>query len=296
MAVREALFQHLDGLVAESVDGLLHWTMTESFSYAGERFTVRQTRGAGICKPANLDGALSITTAFTPFGRKPPYEDFEGADGYPRYKYQGTDPDLYTNRALRECLTYELPLVYFIGVRPGVYQAVYPVYITGDNLNALEVTLGFHRSEIGFDNAQLTEAERRYSLVQTRRRLHQPVFRERVLHAYRTRCAVCSLRHRELLDAAHVIADSRSNGDPIVPNGIALCKIHHAAFDQNFIGIRPDYRVMVNSELLRERDGPMLKFGIQAMHEAPLQLPPRIVDRPDPERLAARYGEFLNAS
>ncbi|NNN02731.1 MAG: HNH endonuclease [Acidimicrobiaceae bacterium] len=295
-AVRHALFQHLDGLVAASDDGLLDWRKTEDFLFDGERFVVRQTRGAGICKPASLSGALSITTVFTPYGRKPPYEDFDGADGYPRYKYQGTDPNLYTNRALRVCLEYELPLVYFLGVQPGVYQAIYPVFVIADNPNSLDVTLGFQRSEVGFDVTHLTEAEKRYALVQTRRRLHQPVFRERVLHAYATRCAVCSLRHRTLLDAAHVIGDAHSDGDPIVPNGISLCKIHHAAFDQNLMGIRPDYRVVVNSALLEERDGPMLAYGIQAMHETPLQLPAKKIDRPDPDRLAVRYGEFLSAS
>lgn len=47
----------------------------------------------------------------------------------------------------------------------------------------------------------------------------------RVLAAYREQCAMCSLRHAELLDAAHIIADVDLEGEPIVPNGeiFAFC-------------------------------------------------------------------------
>ena len=80
---------------------------------------------------------------------------------------------------------------------------------------------------------------RRYLITETKRRLHQPVFASQVMLAYETRCAVCSLHHRELLDAAHITPDSDPRGLPVVTNGLALCKIHHAAFDQNILGIRP---------------------------------------------------------
>ncbi len=264
--------------------------------FQDERFSIRQTHGRGIGKPRALEGALSITTTFTRYGDTPPYEDFEGTDGYPRYKYEGTDPNHSSNRSLRVCFEHGLPLVYFLGVQPGVYKAQYPVYIIGDNPNALEVTLGFNKSEVGLDFSQMTEVERRYALVTSRQRLHQPIFRERVLHAYATRCAVCSLRHRELLDAAHIISDSKDDGDPVVPNGISLCKIHHAAFDRNFLGIRPDYRIVINSDLLQEKDGPMLTYGIQAMHDETLHLPSSARNRPDPDRLSVRFREFLQAS
>jgi len=41
-----------------------------------------------------------------------------------------------------------------------------------------------------------------------------------------------------------------------VPNGLALCKIHHAAFDMNILGIRPDHVVEIRTDVLEERDGP----------------------------------------
>jgi len=296
LAVREALFSHLDNLLAESPEGTLAWQKTESFQFDGKRIVIRQTRGRGIHRPAGFEGALSITTTFTPFGKEPPYFDLEGQDGYPRYKYQGSDPNLSTNRSLRVCLENGLPLVYFIAVLGGVYKPIYPVFVIGDDANRLEVTLGFHRSDIDFDTSTMSDLEKRYAVTETRRRLHQPIFRERVLHAYSSACAVCSLRHRELLDAAHIIGDSRSAGLPVVTNGVSLCKIHHAAFDSNLIGIRPDYRIIVKAGILNEVDGPMLKYGIQQMHESILNLPRSSKLRPDRYRLELRFQEFLDAS
>ncbi|MDP3136055.1 MAG: hypothetical protein Q8N17_06940 [Burkholderiaceae bacterium] len=46
---------------------------------------------------------------------------------------------------------------------------------------------------------------------------------------------------------------------PVVPNGIPLSKIYHAAFDAHLIGIDPDYRLHVADRLLVQNDGPMLE-------------------------------------
>ncbi len=292
LAVRAALFDHLDELLNSNDDDCLHWEQTASFSFNGERISVRQVRGRGINKPANLNGALSITTAFTPFGKTPPYDDMEGDDGYPRYKYEGSDPNLFTNRSLRICMEYGLPIVYFLGVREGVYKPVYPMYVIGDDPQSLQFTLWFNRAQLSSANSNLSPQEKRYVSQETRRRLHQPIFREQVLNAYGERCAVCSLRHSQLLDAAHIISDAKPMGDPVVQNGMALCKIHHAAYDRNLMGIRPDYEIRINSDLLQEIDGPMLKYGLQAMHGILLRLPSQRQLYPDPDRLEVRFSEF----
>ena len=293
--MRAGLFEHLDRLIERSGSSELDWTATGSFEFAGERFVIRQTRGRGIGKPRNLEAALSITTAYTPFGRRAPYADSVGPDGLQRYHYEGSDPNLHTNRALRACMEYGLGLVYFVGVSEGIYAAVYPVYVIGDDPNRGEVTLGFDSSTATRD-AGFTEIERRYALTTTRRRVHQPLFRADVLRAYQTSCAVCRMRHRELLDAAHIVPDSMPRGEPIVPNGIALCKIHHAAFDANLLGIRADGRVKVNEGLLRETDGPMLRHGFQELHDVQMVTPKHAQLRPDPERLDERFAAFLAAT
>lgn len=120
-------------------------------------------------------------------------------------------------------------------------------------------------------------------------RLHQASFRERVLDAYRTHCAMCRLKHRELLDAAHIIPDSDPDGHLEVSNGLSLCKIHHAAFDRGIIGVWPVYVIEVREDVLREEDGPMLKYGSQALHNLDLLLPSRAADQSPKEALERRY-------
>ena len=113
---------------------------------------------------------------------------------------------------------------------------------------------------------------------------------------YRERCALCHLKHRELLDAAHIVPDAHPEGEPVVTNGLALCKIHHAAFDHYLIGVRPDYVVEVHPRILAETDGPMLRHGLQGMHETRIELPGSRKDHPDPERLRDRYERFKGAA
>ena len=83
---------------------------------------------------------------------------------------------------------------------------------------------------------------------------------------------------------------------PSVPNGLALCKIHHAAYDVNLIGVRPDLVVDVAPRIRDEVDGPMLFHGLQEMARTQLLVPHQRAAQPDPERLAYRYEQFRDAS
>jgi len=129
-----------------------------------------------------------------------------------------------------------------------------------------------------------------------RQRLHQRTFREKVLRAYREQCALCRLRHPELLDAAHIIPDSEERGEPEVSNGISLCKLHHAAFDAMFLAVTPEYRIEVQPRILEESDGPMLRHGLQELHRQRILLPRGRGMKPDPARLEERYERFLAAA
>ena len=85
----------------------------------------------GIFKPASLRIPLSITTS-----PKGPYPDEFGPDGFLRYSYRETGPDHRDNVGLREAMLNGLPLVYFHGVLPGRYVAIWPVFVVGDSRSA----------------------------------------------------------------------------------------------------------------------------------------------------------------
>jgi len=296
--IRAAAFAFLDGLVDRS-GGIVHRADLESFVYEGRRLPLVE-RQRGIRKPAGLRAALSILTTYTPNPARRPYDDGVGPDGYPRYKWRGTDATTFDNMALRVAMDEREPLVWFIGVGASEFEPIYPVYLVDEEHDQHQFVVAIDAAmREQWDPAGATlqhpadlAARRRYADVIVRQRLHQRVFRDRVLIAYDRRCALCRLQHPELLDAAHIKEDSQG-GEPVVPNGIAMCAIHHRAFDANVLGIRPDYRIHVRRDVLEEQDGPTLRHTRQGLHGEEIVVPARKIARPDRDLLEERYVGFL---
>jgi len=113
---------------------------------------------------------------------------------------------------------------------------------------------------------------------------------------YQQCCAICRLRHDELLEAAHILPDGHPLGEPVVPNGLALCKLHHAAFDRYLIGVTPDLEVTVRLDVLEEIDGPMLLHGLQGFQGRRIHVPRADHLKPNRDFLAERYALFRRAS
>jgi putative restriction endonuclease len=290
--IRLAAFEWLDKQTIIHGDVLPRELLANGFFFNSERITLLGPQG--IWKPKIMTYPLSITTI-----QGGVYDDINTPDGFLKYKYRGTDPYHPDNKGLRNLMSLRKPLVYFHSIIKGKYLVTWPVYIINDNIKDLVFTIAVDDIKSVKKGQQVNEDEAYYrrtyltSVIQTR--VHQRSFRERVLLAYQNHCALCNLKHAELLDAAHIIADKEDIGEPIITNGLALCKIHHAAFDNNFIGISPDYIIKIRPDLLTETDGPMLRYGIQSLNNAKLILPPNKIHWPDKERLERRYSAFLRA-
>lgn len=296
LAIRHAAFAWLDKQRAAGKETFSQED-TSNLLLAGDAVRLMPTQ-QGIWKPGQLAGALSIRTVFRPEGSVRPYDDAVGIDGFYRYKMRGDDPNHYQNRALRIALDERLPLIWWLGVQGGGYSALYPIYLVGEERSDLQFIVDIDavpQPDITWPSVEL-ELDPSYRQQLTKLRLHQRPFRAAVLRAYRTSCAVCSFRHGDLLDAAHIQEDA-AGGRPVVSNGLTLCKMHHAAYDRRILGITPDYEVRINAEVLKEVDGPMLRHGIQEFHGRPLMvLPERRGERPDRLRLEERFQTFLEAS
>ncbi len=282
--VRRSAMAYLAEAMASS-GGVVTRAQLEAFSYGGEQLKlIDQSRG--IRNPRQLAATLSILSQ-----PKGPYDDVETEDGLLRYAYRDGDPDSGDNRKLRRAAELGLPLVLLQGIAAGVFVPTFPVYVVADDPVGRYVEIAVDENLRYLAGATPTADTREYAERLTRLRLHQPVFRARVLRAYEQACAICRLRHVDLLDAAHILSDA-AGGQPVVPNGLSLCKIHHAAYDRGILGVRADYVVEVRPDVLLEVDGPMLKHGIQDVHGWTLELPKRIGDRPDRELLAQRWVTF----
>ena len=292
-AVRNAAFGWLASQVSREDGVVSRDVLLRGFEYGEMRVSLLSQQG--IFKPRIMELPLSITTS-----PNSPYDDSMSDDKLLRYKYRGTDPYHRDNVGLRIAMQNRLPLVYFHGLVPSRYMAIWPVFVVGDAMSALEFSVTCEDAEL-VDSAfslqdegePFGELKRSYAATEVQRRIHQGAFRERVLLAYQRRCAFCSLRHEELLDAAHIIPDSELHGEPIVSNGMSLCRLHHAAFDRLLLGVHPDYVIHVRPDILYEIDGPMLKHGLQGLHGQRIMVPRRRAERPDEGRLEVRWERFL---
>lgn len=247
-------------------------------------------RNKGIRNPRELDATLSIVSA-SDKGRYNVYDDAIDRDrGLLFYSWAQGPLEAGDNRKLLVALEQQVPIILFEKPLANVYVPVIGVRV-------IDVLPDRRQFVIDLDDTAVRTSaaatlDKRYVERLVKQRVHQPVFRARVLSAYAKRCAVCTLKYAELLDAAHILPDTDERGLPVVTNGMAMCKIHHAAYDQNFLGVSPDYVVHINERLLADRDGPMLQYGLQAMNGRPLELPSRRDERPDRDFLAERFAAF----
>jgi putative restriction endonuclease len=95
----------------------------------------------------------------------------------------------------------------------------------------------------------ITNSERREIVSKIVRRYRASDFRRRVLAAYDHQCAVCGLQ-LELVEAAHIEPVSEPRSTDETKNGIALCALHHAAFDAKLISFDENYRIEISETRL----------------------------------------------
>ncbi|QKJ18572.1 HNH endonuclease [Microbacterium hominis] len=286
LAIRADIFRWLDEQFIGQGGYEIHSSVLRGYHF-GDQHIPLLDRGKGIRNPATFSSTLSIMSGW----KANKYSDYESDDGWVTYHYrEGEGGD---NTKLVRAWANGDPLVYFRAVREGFYIPYYPIVIAHNDPVARVVRFPLDQALTFLgDPGSYDEQKRRYAESIVRTRLHQPIFRARVLHAYSGACTVCDIRHSELLDAAHIIPDAEEHGVAHVTNGLAMCKIHHAAYDRSLMGITADFEVRIDQELLDEIDGPMLRHGLQDMHGRPIRLPSSRAAHPDRDRLAQKFELF----
>lgn len=308
-AFRAAAFARLRALSPDG--GPLPWALIDQgFTHEGS-VHLFASQALGIFAPKAMGRILSIKTVHPKPARlgkgkfwyddqAKQHEDILANGETLRYAMQGKDPTNRHNRLLADAYANNLPLVYFVGVAPAVYTALFPVYVAGIDAEGLMVDVAVAAQSTqtapGFVEAPQApppDADtRRYTMRQARQRLHQGRFRTAVLEAYNGRCALSGLPETRLLDAAHIVPDADLDlGQPIIPNGLAMSRLHHAAYDAGLLGIDPTGRIHVSRALLAQQDGPILQ-ALQALDGQRLRAPTNPRHAPDPARLEQRFALF----
>lgn len=277
-------------------DGQITHKQLREFTFAGKRIHLKAPT-KGIHKPAGFQYPLSIFTTAPEHGKDPQYKDvWDDATGSLHYKMRAGGPNLPINIALRRAMEAHVPVIYFRGITKGV--GVYIARI-GLLLEALDTAEAFSVGIANLTSWRHVQVEMASDPTAPKARSvatrpDQAVFRRRMLAAYRDACTLCRLKQVPLLEAAH-IRPHADGGKPIVPNGLAMCNLHHRAFDTDIIGIQPRFHtVEVRKDVLDQTDGPMLLHGLQDFDGKQIWLPPpRKADlRPDEDALEERYERF----
>lgn len=299
--IRLAAFEHLRRLMLMH-GGALPWSaIAQGFTARGDRYLFASA-AEGIFKPAAMTDVLSIKTVVPKPEGRIWYHDqsspkFSSEHDVLWYAFTGRDKGNARNRWLLRAMERQLPLIYFFGVAPAVYEPIFPAFIVKWNAEKLSCGLSFSISESEARPSIPSPPERRYATRSVEQRLHQSMFRQRVLSACRYRCALTQLPGAWLVDAAHIVPDRHEDlGQPDIRNGICMSKLHHAAYDAGLIGIDSDLRIHISKLLLDTRDGPMLEQGFKALAGRFIHVPTDPSASPDRDRLAFRFERFLASS
>ena len=155
-------------------------------------------------------------------------------------------------------------------------------------------------SRIAQDHRQVDDREvestiaqpRRYAVISTKRALRDNSFRRRVLAAYRQRCAMCGVQ-LELLEGAHILPVDHPASTDGTDNGVALCALHHRAYDYALVTFDSDFRIHVNRARIVSLTASNLAGGhvrfARALRRS-LALPADSADRP-----ATNFVNMANA-
>jgi putative restriction endonuclease len=213
--MRLTAFEHVRRL-SEVRDYLTANDLKPGFLFEGARIPLINPQ-RGIFKPQKMRYLLSIKTVFPRPGGKVWYDDqrevhqqiFEG-DETIDYAFMGQNPNAVDNQWLRQAFENRIPIIYFLGIAPGRYQAMLPVFISGWDPRTLKAQVAF-----GVPNQDVLAPPenaivRRYALRVVKQRLHQASFREAVIEAYDGKCALSACRSR-CSWTPHILWKTRTN-------------------------------------------------------------------------------------
>ncbi|MCX6030025.1 MAG: HNH endonuclease [Chloroflexi bacterium] len=151
---------------------------------------------------------------------------------------------------------------------------------SSQDLAALETVS--QQPDVNTAELPVTSQARRTTVTSVSRKLRDAKFRKSVLAAYSYRCAFCGLQ-LNLTDAAHIVPVTHESSVDRTFNGLALCALHHRAFDQSLVTLWEDYSVRCSEEQVARLTASARHGGLQGFKEGLYQtiaLPNIVSDRP----------------
>jgi hypothetical protein len=101
------------------------------------------------------------------------------------------------------------------------------------------------------ENYNPFETKKKAKIITKEANIRSRSFRQAVIESYDCRCCMCGLKIKSPdslyweVEAAHIVPHNLSGKDDIW-NGIALCRMHHWAFDVGWFSLSDDYRILIS--------------------------------------------------
>lgn len=185
-----------------------------------------------------------------------------------------------------------------VGLRGGIAQ-VQPVWDEFSNnkedliyesekiLAQIQKTTVENKYESILKDIENLEGETKVRAVKTR--INQNVFRQIVLANYSGKCAVTGFDKASLLIASHIIPWSEDKKNRLNPqNGILLNSLHDKAFENGFMAINNEFKILICSDFLKSKDS-FIQNYFAAFHKKGIEMPVRFL--PDIKLLEKHFEE-----
>jgi putative restriction endonuclease len=251
-------------------------------------------------QPTNIDDHFRAENGIQTliFGWSAEVEVFAAFDYRFHQGQLGTSPSIQTDLAALKAAVQDGIGVYSkstgelsIAVRPdliGLYvEQMITLHDSGNDPAQLAALRQMASDPLDIEPDDLP-ASRREVMSTTLRRLRNSRFSEQVLGAYSHRCAFCGIQLR-LLDAAHIVPVKHPASNDKVTNGVALCALHHRAYDAALVTFNTDYSIRISQEktakLSADGQGKGLDQFTAALRPS-LLLPHTQANRPSPQMIA----------
>lgn len=128
-----------------------------------------------------------------------------------------------------------------------------------------------------------------------KQRINQSFFRKTVICSYNQMCCITGLNNPSLLEASHIVGWKQSEADRTNPqNGLCLNALLHKAYDENLLGISPDYIIHISDDFFGEKRNHVKESVIKyymSFDGKKILLPSRFL--PSKELLAAHFDNYI---
>lgn len=143
------------------------------------------------------------------------------------------------------------------------------------------------------ESSEIKGKERREVMRVIKQKVRDADFRDRILTAYKSTCAMCGIQ-LDLLDAAHIVPVYSPKSTDDTNNGVALCALHHRAFDNGLVSFDSKFRIEINQTKFHDLSALNLDGGYKVFMKslrAVINVPADRRDHPHP--LHIKLGRAL---